>query len=1026
MKKGFFFNLNIGLRGKLTMGVCILLSIVLVGALFFARSYSGQALQDEKFAYLQSSARFASSTLEDLLDRTLIDMKRIAASGNLSQHIRTENGKNKEAMQQIRLGVGEAVAGVVRVIDAQNAVLRRMLDISMETAKNELKKYPVELVTLEMLESGHVALQKRSTSADTSFSSRDLFVSIKAENQYTGQSRDFNVERFLLGGLQMPDSNSISFDRIPVVDTVKRLTGAECTVFGRLGTSGALLRLATSIRQNKLRIANTYMPAVGTDGTTNPIAEAIMYGTPYEGRANILGTWYLSKYNPIEKDKETIGALFVGVPENEGTLRDALAAVKIGERGRTFILDADGTILLHPDTGKKGMNIVTDLGVKEFEKPLEAKSKKLEFVQYEMNDRIQEAAIRWLPDREWFIASVYDLDEMVGPQARSYEEAFEEELASYTGTPQWYIGEESVKLISEMWFLEPDKKVANGAIGGRIASREDITRFTKRILQDDVLQQGFTSAVPNGVWCSPVTDIGGDLVIQFVVPSIDDMGKPQGFLYGLFSWTTAREWLRSLAFGETGYFVAFGQDMDTIFHPVLSGDQKLNALRDLGSGMAKIAERMQQKTSDSAGYTWNNVSKYLAWSPVTIPGEKNFFVIAAAINQDEALVAVSQLTKMLLYFGIGVLLAAIGIAVFFATRFVRPIQECVRAATSIAGGDLRIDIERRSRDEIGDLQAAIGTMEESLNTLLTETKHAVETVQQGAEAVESASEGTDRRLKEVHDAMHHFSQLAEGNTAVAEETTAGIEEVSASAEHASAGATRTLDSAVRMTDMVKIVRDVVSGAAEEIRASGEKAKDASTNVRDMSSGVEEIVGFVTTITSIADQTNLLALNAAIEAARAGEAGRGFAVVAEEVRKLAEESNVAARQISDLIGNLKAKSLDAGRISDETSVRLGKVVSSITPVVGQLADVVESVGSVSSEMGSVTEAVGAQRDATREIAQGIEQVSKSAMEMSEEIIRVGHLIEETSQETKQGIERTREMRASLETVESLMSRFQLRE
>ena len=95
-------------------------------------------------------------------------------------------------------------------------------------------------------------------------------------------------------------------------------------------------------------------------------------------------------------------------------------------------------------------------------------------------------------------------------------------------------------------------------------------------------------------------------------------------------------------------------------------------------------------------------------------------------------------------------------------------------------------------------------------------------------------------------------------------------------------------------------------ASDAIRQVANASEQIGGAIGDLSAKSERIGGIVDTITGIAEQTNLLALNAAIEAARAGEQGRGFAVVAEEVRKLAEESQTAAAQISALIGEMQTE------------------------------------------------------------------------------------------------------------------------
>ena len=159
--------------------------------------------------------------------------------------------------------------------------------------------------------------------------------------------------------------------------------------------------------------------------------------------------------------------------------------------------------------------------------------------------------------------------------------------------------------------------------------------------------------------------------------------------------------------------------------------------------------------------------------------------------------------------------------------------------------------------------------------------------------------------------------------------------------------------------------------------------------------VDKISEFIGVITSIADQTNLLALNAAIEAARAGEAGRGFAVVAESVRKLAEESGRAADSVRGLMGTLLDGARDTKAASDETAALLVQTVEKASGAKDALNDAMSQIDKANDRIQNIAAVAEEQAASSREIATGIDNVTKSSMEILEHLEGIKSSMDETA-------------------------------
>jgi len=308
-------------------------------------------------------------------------------------------------------------------------------------------------------------------------------------------------------------------------------------------------------------------------------------------------------------------------------------------------------------------------------------------------------------------------------------------------------------------------------------------------------------------------------------------------------------------------------------------------------------------------------------------------------DADAAAQAYASARTLMIALGSIALVLGVFIAFWITRSITRPLNQAVDVANQLAAGDLTARIEITSKDETGLLLTAMKEMVEKLSQIIGE-------VRGSADALSSAAE-------EVSATAQSMSQASSEQAASVEETSASIEQMSASINQNSENA--------------KVTDGMASQAAKQATEGGEAVKSTVA-------AMKQIAGKIGIIDDIAYQTNLLALNAAIEAARAGEHGKGFAVVAAEVRKLAERSQVAAQEISQVAGS-----------SVELAERAGKLLDEIVPAINKTSDLVQEITAASEEQSSgaaqVNAAVGQLNQVTQQNASSSEELAATSEEMS---------------------------------------------
>ncbi len=335
-----------------------------------------------------------------------------------------------------------------------------------------------------------------------------------------------------------------------------------------------------------------------------------------------------------------------------------------------------------------------------------------------------------------------------------------------------------------------------------------------------------------------------------------------------------------------------------------------------------------------------------------------------AAEHSQSVAADMQRAQMVL----GVLLVAgmafgILMAWTIARSVAAPVKDAVRAAETIASGDLTQRIDSARRDELGDLLRSVGRMQESLRTLVGQVRSSTDNI--GTASAEIASGNQDLSAR-------------------TEQTASNLQQTASSMEQLTGTVKQSADSA-------RQANQLAASAAEVAQRGGSVVSQVVSTMDEINASSRKISDIIGTIDGIAFQTNILALNAAVEAARAGEQGRGFAVVAGEVRTLAQRSAEAAREIKALIGASVEKVDTGSKLVADAGSTMGEIVASVQRVTDIIGEITAAASEQSDGIGQVNTAVTQLDQMTQQNAALVEQSAAAAESLKDQAQRLAQVV-----------------------------------
>ncbi|MDR3590672.1 MAG: methyl-accepting chemotaxis protein [Negativicutes bacterium] len=495
-----------------------------------------------------------------------------------------------------------------------------------------------------------------------------------------------------------------------------------------------------------------------------------------------------------------------------------------------------------------------------------------------------------------------------------------------------------------------------------------------------------------------------------------DQGAIVGVMQGTIELTKISEFVKNLsANGTVGYVIDSGGKI--LAHPdtkLVQDRTDMSAVSFVKTGLAEKKNGYAVIEDPSAGKKLVSYA-YQARTGWLICLEEPYTVITAKTRSLSIILGAVTL----------VVLAIVGgLVLLVARRFSDPILKMQNMASQIAQGDLTRKIELASNDEIGLLAKAFDTMVTNLKQLIGQVQGNAHRVAASAEQLTASAGQSAQAANQVAASITEVAQGADEQSHVVQEASVIARQMSESIRQVASNATAVSEQSTKTAETAKEGGKSVECAVQQMLGLEQTVSASARVVARLGERSKEIGQIVDTISGIAGQTNLLALNAAIEAARAGEQGRGFAVVAEEVRKLAEQSQEAAKQIAHLIGEIRGETdqavsaMDAGtrEVNAGTGVvnEAGKAFREIIALVTDLADRVEEISTAIRQLAS----------GSQQIVSSVQQIDQLTKKATGEAQTVSAATEEQSASMQEIASASQNLASLAQDLQMAISKFQV--
>jgi len=502
------------------------------------------------------------------------------------------------------------------------------------------------------------------------------------------------------------------------------------------------------------------------------------------------------------------------------------------------------------------------------------------------------------------------------------------------------------------------------------------------------------------VWSDPFyDDLTKITMTTAAAPFYDENKKVIGIASADVDLSALQKVVSNIKVGEKGWAFLLDKNGKYMSDRDTEKNMKLSVVEEKNTSLAEAGKEILKNKHGRTVYTEGNNRYLLYYEEMPSTG----WIIVLSMPEDELYAPLKALLlRQIIVATVAIVLVFIGILLY--TRFItNNINEVKRLSGLMANGDLRSEMVITSRDEFGQMGQNFNTMINNLRKLLHKIIDNSQQVAASSEQLTASAQETARATEHITMTIQDISAVVENQVVYASQTTNSVNEIASKITHINTEMQTVTDMTTKAANKAIEGHKVVAHAIQQMNLIENKIGTATEVVNVLGSKSREIDNIISLITNIAGQTNLLALNAAIEAARAGEQGRGFAVVADEVRKLAEQSEAAAKQISAIIREIQRETNTTVKVMSESTSSVQEGIVMVNKAENTFAEIEQAIQTMSTQ--------------TRSISQDITGISSDSVTIVQSVNDIAQSTKETSNSTQSVAATTEEQNAAMEEIQS---------
>ena len=464
------------------------------------------------------------------------------------------------------------------------------------------------------------------------------------------------------------------------------------------------------------------------------------------------------------------------------------------------------------------------------------------------------------------------------------------------------------------------------------------------------------------------TDMATNQLLSVVGVPVVQGGKKVGVVTSSINLGNLLETVKEIKLGETGYVFVVTDKGQLISHPKFKPDDLIGDV--YGGALQPYFSKLKQGDFTPQVVAVEGSERLCGGAPI---GNSGWFT-GSSIAQQELFAKVNAMALTLAIASFFVILLLSGAILWITLKITRPLREMMQQSKRMAQGDFTGEQVVAGSDEIGHLAQAMQEMKQKLRSLIGHVSNSADQLAASSEELTASAEQSAQAANQIAGSI---TSVANG----AEKQMQSVERANGTVQSVTQGISALREAAETVTEKTDLTaqktqrgKEIVESVISQMRAIEESVSQSARLVENLGARSTQIGQIVDAISNIAGQTNLLSLNAAIEAARAGEHGKGFAVVAEEVRKLAEQSQEAAKHIAELIVQIQAdteKAVDSMQQEKDEVGRGGEVVSEAQQIFSEIDGMIAEVSVLTD---GLQQTVARITESNRQIVGAVEEIA----------------------------------------------------